>query len=81
LTSYPLLAGGDVALFNVFLLHHLIIGPRLQLRVVNSWAFGSKIQVGRSILGSRIGRRTGGIGILGGGGATRDYQHQSQGQG
>jgi hypothetical protein len=75
LTSYPLLASGDIALFDMFLLHNLIIGPGLQLRIVNSGAFSGEIQVGCGILGGRIGRRAGGIGVLGGGGTTRNYQH------
>ncbi|WP_422300908.1 hypothetical protein [Candidatus Binatus sp.] len=75
MTSYPLLASGDIALFDMFLLHNLVISPGLQLRIVNSGAFCGEIEVRGGILGGRIGRCAGGIGVLGGGGTTRNYQH------
>ena len=50
LTGYPLLARGDVALSDFFLLYDLNVRPALPLLVMDSRAPGSEIEVGRGVL-------------------------------
>ena len=77
----PLFADGDVAFFNFFLLHDLDVSPGLQLLVMNARALRREIEVGRSVLGRRIGRDSGSSVIFGDtGGAACDHQHQGCGQ-
>jgi len=80
LLGYPLLADGDIAFLDFFLLHDLNVGPGLQLLVMNCWALRREIEVGRCVLRRRIGSKSGRSAIFGNaGGAACDHQHQGCG--